>query len=125
MTIIAAKVTGLFALLLGTAAILLIPFVAMQFTGEVNWTTSDFVIAAVLLAATGMLFELATAKLHTRKSRLIAIAVIGFCFLFVWADQGHGWGFRYFHSAWLALPLLATAFLYSSKTQPPAADAER
>lgn len=22
-------------------------------------------------------------------------------------DQGHGWGFRYFHAAWLALPLLA------------------
>ena len=72
--------------LLGTAAILLIPFVAMQFTREVNWTASDFVIAAILLAGTGLLFELATAKLRTRKSRLIAIAVIGFCFLFVWAE---------------------------------------
>jgi hypothetical protein len=27
-------------------------------------------------------------------------------------DQGHGWGYRYFHSAWVALPLLATAALY-------------
>jgi hypothetical protein len=26
-------------------------------------------------------------------------------------DQGHGWGFRYFHSAWLALPLLGAAAL--------------
>ena len=24
-------------------------------------------------------------------------------------DQGHGWGFRYFHSAWVTLPLLALA----------------
>ena len=24
-------------------------------------------------------------------------------------DQGHGWGYRYFHSAWVALPLLAAA----------------
>jgi hypothetical protein len=27
-------------------------------------------------------------------------------------DQGHGWGYRYFHSAWMALPLLATAALF-------------
>ena len=30
-------------------------------------------------------------------------------YLLVPADQGHGWGYRYFHSAWLALPILATA----------------
>lgn len=33
------------------------------------------------------------------------LTLIGF--LFVPADQGHGWGFRYFHSAWMVLPLLA------------------
>ena len=27
-------------------------------------------------------------------------------------DQGHGWGYRYFHSAWMSLPLLATAALF-------------
>jgi len=26
-------------------------------------------------------------------------------------DQGHGWGFRYFHAAWVALPLLAAGAL--------------
>lgn len=30
-------------------------------------------------------------------------------YLLVPADQGHGWGYRYFHSAWLALPLLGAA----------------
>ncbi len=34
-------------------------------------------------------------------------------FVFIPFDQGHGWGYRYFHSSWLALPLLATAFLLS------------
>jgi hypothetical protein len=28
-------------------------------------------------------------------------------FMFVPLDQGHGWGYRYFHTAWIALPLLA------------------
>jgi hypothetical protein len=46
-------------------------------------------------------------------------------YLFFPQDQGHGWGYRYFHSAWVALPLLATAALYrpadKSDTQTDAA----
>jgi hypothetical protein len=34
-----------------------------------------------------------------------------FGYFLVPVDQGHGWGYRYFHSAWMALPLLATAAL--------------
>jgi len=32
-------------------------------------------------------------------------------YVFVPVDQGHGWGYRYFHSAWIALPILAVAAL--------------
>jgi hypothetical protein len=32
-------------------------------------------------------------------------------YVFVPFDQGHGWGYRYFHSAWIALPILAAAAL--------------
>jgi hypothetical protein len=35
---------------------------------------------------------------------------------FVGFDQGHGWGFRYFHGAWFVLPLLAGAALVRSRT---------
>jgi hypothetical protein len=35
-------------------------------------------------------------------------------YLFFPANQGHGWGFRYVHSAWIALPLLAVAPLLMS-----------
>jgi hypothetical protein len=80
----------LLRVVIGTGGILLIPFVAMQFTREVNWTAGDFLVAAVLLASTGMLFELARAKLRSRQSRLIAGAVIGLCFLFVWAELAVG-----------------------------------
>ena len=38
-----------------------------------------------------------------------------FIYLFVPFDQGHGWGFRYFHSAWLALPLISTAYITSQQ----------
>jgi hypothetical protein len=33
-------------------------------------------------------------------------------YVFFPLDQGHGWGYRYFHSAWMALPLLATAAVF-------------
>ncbi len=80
----------LLRIVLATAALLLIPFLAMQFTGEVNWTASDFVIMGVLLLGTGLLFQFAANKLRTRKSRLIAIGAIGLAFLFVWAELAVG-----------------------------------
>lgn len=36
-------------------------------------------------------------------------------YMFVPVSQGHGWGFRYFHSVWAALPLLATYFVLHSQ----------
>jgi hypothetical protein len=41
-----------------------------------------------------------------------------FGYFFVPVDQGHGWGYRYFHSAWMALPLLATAALFRPARTP-------
>ena len=49
-------------------------------------------------------------RLHDNRSvRLLAqSALLTFVgYLFVRFDQGHGWGYRYFHSAWGAIPILA------------------
>ena len=41
---------------------------------------------------------------------LLASALLTFAgFLFIPVSQGHGWGFRYFHSAWAVIPLFAAA----------------
>lgn len=37
----------------------------------------------------------------------VVVTLVGY--LFVPADQGHGWGYRYFHSAWFVLPVVAAA----------------
>ena len=39
-------------------------------------------------------------------------------YLLVPVDQGHGWGYRYFHSAWMVLPLLAAGVLTRSGDSP-------
>jgi hypothetical protein len=36
-------------------------------------------------------------------------------YLLVPVDQGHGWGYRYFHSAWIVLPVLAAGALTRTK----------
>jgi len=38
---------------------------------------------------------------------------------FVPFDQGHGWGYRYFHSAWMVLPLFAAAFVARQPVDSP------
>lgn len=43
---------------------------------------------------------------------LVASAYLTFIgYFFVPVDQGHGWGYRYFHSAWFVLPLLAARYV--------------
>ena len=81
---------SLLVVALVTAAILMIPLVAMQFTNEVNWTGSDFVAAGVLLALAGLVLTFALRTVRSAKSRLVAIGLIGLGFLYCWAEMAVG-----------------------------------
>jgi hypothetical protein len=70
--------------------LLLLPLIAMQFTKEVNWTLSDFVIAGVLLFGTGLLCELAIRKIRNTNYRIAAIIAILLVLLLVWAELAVG-----------------------------------
>lgn len=76
--------------LLATGALLLVPLVAMRFTAEVRWDAFDFAASAVLLAGAGLAFELAMAKLRTRRARLAAGGAIALALLAVWAELAVG-----------------------------------
>ena len=80
----------LLIILLIAALILLIPWLAMQFTDEVNWTLFDFMVAGVLLFGTGILCEIALRKISNIKSRIIACAIILFIFFLVWLEIAVG-----------------------------------
>jgi hypothetical protein len=73
-----------------TGLILLIPLAAMQFTGEVNWSLTDFVFAAVLLLCTGLLFEVAMRKGNNLAYKAAAVLAIGTAFLLIWANMAVG-----------------------------------
>lgn len=70
--------------------LLLIPFFAMQFTDEVNWTTIDFVTMGILLLGTGLLCEMVL-RLVTKSTHRIALCVVIISvFLLVWAELAVG-----------------------------------
>ena len=77
-------------ILVTTALILSIPLIAMQFTKEVNWTLSDFVIAAVLLLGTGLAIELVMRYVKTGLSRTILLVVILLLLFLTWAELAVG-----------------------------------
>lgn len=86
---------GWLRVVLGTAAILLVPLVAMRFTGEVNWTGSDFLVAAVLLLGAGSVLELLLRRLPNRRQRLAGVGLLGLLFAYVWAELAVGIFFNF------------------------------
>lgn len=72
------------------AVLLLIPFIAMEFTNEVDWSRSDFVIMGILLTGTGLLSELVMRKIKSTKNRIIICGAILFAFFLIWAELAVG-----------------------------------
>lgn len=72
------------------AFLLLLPAVAMQFTAEVNWTASDFIVMGVMLSVACGLYELATWLSGNAAYRMaFGIAVVT-GFLTVWVNLAVG-----------------------------------
>lgn len=80
----------LWAIIISVPILLLIPFIAMQFSSEVVWSLSDFIIAGILLLATGLMFELVLRKFKTTKSRLMLCGIIFLGLVLVWAELAVG-----------------------------------
>lgn len=73
----------------GTAILLLVPLLAMQFTNEVRWSLSDFVIMGVLLIGTGLVFEFGRAKVQPKHRPILAVVLV-VMMLLVWAELAVG-----------------------------------
>ena len=77
-------------IVIAIAFLLLIPFIAMQFTDQVNWTLSDFIVAGVLLLATGLTCELVIRNVKKFKYRSAICAAVVVLLLLIWAELGVG-----------------------------------
>lgn len=73
-----------------TAVILMVPLIAMQFTDEVNWSVSDFIIVGALLFVTGVLLVLVLRQSAHIAYRAAMGLAIGATFLMIWANLAVG-----------------------------------
>jgi ABC-type cobalt transport system substrate-binding protein len=80
----------LIGIVLTVAILLLIPFLAMQFTSEVNWSSFDFVVAGVLLLGTGLLCELVLRLVKKTEHRIIIVGIILVALFLIWAELAVG-----------------------------------
>ena len=76
--------------IISTVLLLLIPLIAMQFTNQVNWAPSDFIVAAILLLSTGFAIDFVIKKVLTKKYRITLSAIIVVMLLLVWAELAVG-----------------------------------
>jgi len=80
----------LVVILLSALLLLLIPLIAMQFTDQVSWTFSDFLVMGLLLFGTGLTSELVLRKIKKTRYQIILFLVIAAMFLLIWAELAVG-----------------------------------
>jgi hypothetical protein len=73
-----------------TVFLLCIPFIAMLFTDEVNWSLADFIVAGILLLSTGLLCELVIRKTTNIMYRIYFCVGILLIFLIIWVELAVG-----------------------------------
>lgn len=70
--------------------ILLIPFIAMHFTDEVNWTAADFIVAGGLLFGAGLISEIVIRKTKNRKHKMVLLGAIFIILILIWVELAVG-----------------------------------
>ena len=75
---------------MATAALLLVPFLAMQAGFEVSWGAGDFLAAAALIFTAGMLLAGALRRWQRPLHRSLAAGCIVLATLLLWAELAVG-----------------------------------
>jgi hypothetical protein len=74
----------------GAACVLALPFIAMRFTSEVNWSAADFLAMGIMLAVVCGVVELVVRLSGSWAYRIAVFAAIGSAFLITWANLAVG-----------------------------------
>jgi hypothetical protein len=85
-----------------------------------TWKIWIWSMPGLLLLAAGGAWLRGSVRLLT-----VSAALTYGVYWFVPFDQGHGWGYRYFHQVWMVLPLFAAAFIALQPVDSPGGRAWR
>lgn len=73
-----------------TVVMLSIPLIAMQFTGEVNWSVSDFLFMGALIFGAGLTFEWISSRGNSALYRIAVGVAVVTAFLLTWSNLAVG-----------------------------------
>mgnify|MGYP006203708867 FL=1 len=80
----------LILILIVVAILLSLPWIAMQFTDEVNWDIFDFIVMGILLLGTGLACEFVLRMVKKPMHRIIICAIILLLLFLIWAELAVG-----------------------------------
>jgi Kef-type K+ transport system membrane component KefB len=75
---------------LAAGLLLLLPLLAMLWTGELAWGPADFVLAGLLLVGTGLLYEWVVSRMNGAGYRLAVGLALATAILLVWVNLAVG-----------------------------------
>ena len=84
------KKNTFFGIVITVIIILLIPFVAMQITNEVNWSLFDFTVMGVLLFALAFTDEFILRKVKNKKHRIVFCGLLIIIVILLWIELSVG-----------------------------------
>ena len=62
----------------------------MQFTGGVNWTKTNFLIAGGLLFGAGIIIEIIFRKIKIRNYKLVLVSTVLIIVILIWMELAVG-----------------------------------
>lgn len=68
------------------AVLLILPAVAMQFTSEVDWSVSDFIVMGAILGSVGLGTEFLVRRSGSTAYRIAAVLAMATAFLTIWVN---------------------------------------
>jgi len=70
--------------------LLLIPFIGMAITDEINWSLFDFIIMGFLLISLSIGINFASNRIKNIKNRILYIGILVLIFMLIWAELAVG-----------------------------------
>lgn len=78
------------ALLIGSGGLLVVPFIASQFSDEVNWSGFDYLVMAILFGTTSVALDFILTKAKNKQSRWAWGIAVVLALVIVWVEIAVG-----------------------------------
>lgn len=70
--------------------LLIIPLIGMNFTNDIDWDLSDFIVAGLILLIFSLTANFIVLRISNRNRRVFFITILLILFMLVWAELAVG-----------------------------------